>query len=499
MVVGLRQRVCQIRPLWARGSLPRRAVALAGGALLVLAAAAPAGARPPRPAVGNAPTAASSAAASLPPPADPAAPSPDGGAPPAEETVEVPVGRDMAPARGRPDPAELPVVACSFREPVCVHAATTTPGASVLATLGGAERAMKVFDALGFPRPLPDGQLGGSPAYDIYLVAGAEPATTIDLDSSIGDHDSASAFTVLPPLPWAGCDADLAAARSVAQAMVMRLDAGAEAGAVVMGSSYLADLAAGPCPAEIALVDDFQREPERALTAYDIDDASGSMLFPWYLDDVYAAGAPGSIILGFLTIATQKTPPGSFTWHNEPDLFDALRATMKNRGSSIDQLLLDFAVARAFVGSRSDGLHPLGDTARFGDAGRVRFEWSVPFSSLPRRLAPGTPIDPTGATYLWLDLASAPPGAELTFAADWELPSLFRWCLLKIDKKGGEAGRVEVAGVYGSSHAERSVVGLDGLAGVLVVGMNAGSMVRSHPFDPDEPYLAHAYTVTLAR
>src|SRR5262249_17022672 len=129
-----------------------------------------------------------------------------------------------------------------------------------------------------------------------------------------------------------------------------------------------------------------------------------------------------------------------------------------------------------------------------------RFEWAVPFASLPRRLAPSAPIEPTGATYLWLDLASAPPDAELTVVADWELPSLFRWALIKVDRSGMEAGRLEVAGVYGDSHVERTVVGLADLAGIMVVGVNAGSADRGHPFDPDEaPFMPHAYTVTFAR
>jgi len=82
-------------------------------------------------------------------------------------------------------------------------------------------------------------------------------------------------------------------------------------------------------------------------------------------------------------------------------------------------------IARAFVGTRSDAMHLTG-TERFGDFGRVRFEWSIPFTSLPRRLAPTRPIDPTGATYVWIDLRSAPAGARLAFRMEWEAPVLFR-------------------------------------------------------------------------
>jgi hypothetical protein len=171
---------------------------------------------------------------------------------------------------------------------------------------------------------------------------------------------------------------------------------------------------------------------------------------------------------------------------------------MKSHGSTFDTLLLEFAVARAFVGDRSDGAHLVG-TERYGAAGRVRFEWTVPFGSLPRRLAPGAPIAPTGATYLWIDLGGAPLNAELTFVADWEVPAVFRWSLVKVDRRGAERGRVDIPGVFGSTHAERTVVGLDELAGIVVVGINAGSDDRSHPFDPSEqPLMPHGYTVTLS-
>jgi hypothetical protein len=180
---------------------------------------------------------------------------------------------------------------------------------------------------------------------------------------------------------------------------------------------------------------------------------------------------------------------------NEPDVFDALRSTLKDRGGSLDNLLLDFAVARAFTGSRSDGAH-LAGTEPFGAFGRVRFEWAVPFATLPRRLAPEQPVEPTGATFLWLDLVGAPKGAELTFVAEWELGCVFRWSLVKVDREGAEAGRIDVAGIYGATRAERTVV-VDDLAGLLVVGVNAGSLDRSQPFDPDVATAPSGYLVTL--
>ena len=92
------------------------------------------------------------------------------------------------------------------------------------------------------------------------------------------------------------------------------------------------------------------------------------------------------------------------------------------------------------------------------------------------------------------------PTGELTFVADWEVPALFRWSLVKVDHDGAEAGRLDVGGVFGETHAEKTLIGLDGLAGVIVVGVNIGSTDRSHPFDPDEqPLMPHGYTVTLVK
>jgi hypothetical protein len=413
-------------------------------------------------------------------------------------------GREVAPTRARPEAREAPVVACSFRAPVCVHAAESTKPAATLWALRHAERALGVLRALGLPEPLADQGLGGGPDFDIYLVVGAPGlTTTTDLLPQGGGLDRQSAFAVMPPpkSPDA-CEAQADITRAIATAAALGLDAGAEASLLSMVASYVAATVAtttGCDLVELAAVDDFQRAPWRALTSGAPGRPDGALLFPWFLDDAYGRGAPGAVITALLAISAQRTKPGAFAWDNEPDLFDALRATMKDRGFTLDELLLDFSVARAFVGDRSDEAHLRG-AGSLGVFGRVRFEWTVPLASLPRRLAPSAPIDPTGATYLWVDAAGGKLSDELTFIADWELPALFRWALIKVDLSGAEVGRVSVAGVYGDSHTERTVVGLEGLAGVLIVGVNAGSVDRAHPFDPDEmPLAPHGYTVTLAR
>ena len=57
-------------------------------------------------------------------------------------------GREVAPARGRPDPEKVPLQACSFREAVCVHAEAATAPAAILWTLRWAEQALRTYRAL---------------------------------------------------------------------------------------------------------------------------------------------------------------------------------------------------------------------------------------------------------------------------------------------------------------------------------------------------------------
>ncbi|MDC0679779.1 hypothetical protein [Sorangium atrum] len=497
-------------PTHAPATRPERAPALrrkAPCALAVLALAAALGGPP-------------AAAARAPDAPSPAPPSPitsaQAGAPPDDSASAA----AAPPAAGRPvvspvkrpderDAREASQRACSFTLPVCVHAPADVPGAALLESLTHLEAAMRAYDALGLPRPLPDGAWGGGPSYDLYLERGPRrgPMRVGYDPRALGERfDAASAFAIIAAPEGGGCASASDAAYALAHAIAMRLDAGAEQGAIAMTASYLAAIAA-PCAAEeLAAVDAFQRAPERALTGAALGALDGGLLFPWYLDDAYGTGAPAQIATSLLAIAAQATPAGAARFDAEPDTFDALRASLRSRGEDLDDLLLEFAVARAFLGSRSDGAH-LSDAERFGDFGRVRFEWSLPYATLPRRVAPLRPIEPTGATYLWLDLsaenAAARPDlktAEITFVADWELPALFRWAIVKVDKQGAEAGRVDVAGVFGSSRAQRTVVGLDGLSGLLIVGVNAGSMIRSLPFDPDDaPFMPHAYTVWLSR
>src|SRR5689334_9679531 len=114
----------------------------------------------------------------------------------------LPTGPFYYSAIRRPDGRSY-VPACSFRQPVCVHARRGLPPGAVLGTLAALERASTfLVDTLGLPPPMADGRAGGNPGFDLYLVAPSSPelegaaVMTARDDPDPGPLDRASAFAL---------------------------------------------------------------------------------------------------------------------------------------------------------------------------------------------------------------------------------------------------------------------------------------------------------------
>ena len=398
----------------------------------------------------------------------------------------------------RPSLPEGSIRACSDRRPVCVHAPAAVDQRAVELALRDADSAFLALDALKLPHPQSDGTRGGDDRFDIYLdpsIDGVDVSLDVGMTNAL--RDSAPAFARVAPSSSGTCEMSSRIGTAIAQGALLGLDGSTDPGVLDMASRYIGTLIA-PCSAtEMAEVDAFQRAPDRCLTGEHHGGQQGSFLFPQFLDERFGASAPGAMITSLIAISDQPAPADKPTWPDKPGVFDALRSTFKANNTSLGEVMLDFDVSRAFIGSKSDDAHMF-DVDRFGDLGRVRVEWSATYGSLPRRLAPTRPLDALGASYVYLDLKDAPAGADVTFALDWEKPFLFRWSLVKIGKDGAEMSRTDVAPIFGEYHAEKWIRDLDGVAGILVVVENDGEWSKSQPFDPGEPRLMpKSYTVTL--
>jgi hypothetical protein len=418
-----------------------------------------------------------------------------------ETDPRLPVGAEILTG-ARPE-AELP--ACSFRAPVCVHPTSGLDPARTLATLDALEGAYeKLVRALGLPAPLSDGGRGGSDALDLYLVKGDRTALGFERVRAVGEalhfggFDRASAFCVASTAP--GILAERAATLCVGEAIALRLDPAETPHTRRAFATELWWLVGAPTSLDFEAVAAVQGVPHRALVERELSARSeGAALFFDFLELSLATSEPGMLSAALLSASAQVTPKDASSWHNEPDTFDVLRHTLGESEHQMASLLGNLAVARAFGGDRDDGQHPL-VLEWAGAFGAPAIDWTIPFSKLPKRVRL-TPVEPTGATYVWLDLDDSAKGKTLAFQAEWEPPAEFRWQLVKIDADGNEMGRLDVPFQERQTTVEARMVDLNGVRAVLAVGAHLERVDLEHPFDPDvapfEPHSALVYLVAL--
>lgn len=412
------------------------------------------------------------------------------------------------------------VRACSTRTPICVHAEDRDVR-HVLGLLDAADRAYEVLTgALALPKPDPDPDTA---SFDVFLIAAARETFGQDASTHLAARDVRSSvdrartFMVIDDRVVPGCARDHAVTRALAEASLMRAAPATDEATRTAMTSYLADLAV-PCGLALAgdAVQEFQAHPERGLvdahggaadataTAFDRSPDRAALLqargasFAWARTDWAFSRTPGGIVRAAWALAPTMTAVGAARWNDEPDAFDVLRVTFKDaltRGSTLADLLVDIAVARAFVGSSDDRAHQP-EWAVLGDAARLTPEWQLPWPRQPVRIAAAKAVAPTGAAYVRIGRSDR-PDARLRVEIGWEEHALFRWTLVKVGKDGRELGRIPVPARERATEAQMSFVDLAGADHFLLVGTNVGD--PAYHFDPDdEVWEPHSFLVTMA-
>ncbi len=388
---------------------------------------------------------------------------------------------------------------CSPRHPVCVHGEKT--GVSLLLALERLELAYeRIVYVLDLPAPLLDADLGGSPALDLYLThapstetGGVTPGTVTHLDLALAEEDSASAFCT-----HGGSDVSLQdATRCVAEAIAARLDA-AESPSV--RAAYAADLASwavGPDLPFVEAIDDVQSNPQLAVVKRDRDALSlGGGLWFSFLDEAVGMAERGRIATTMLSLSRTTTRDLHPEWHNEPDTFDVLRHSLPGGRAQEAEVLAEWGHYRLFVGERSSDSQGLPWLGYFG---RSVFDWTLKYSSLPRKVASSRALEPLGMAAVWLELDQVPLGAHLGVQIDWEEPVRFCWVVVGVDEAGKEVIRWDLPFLQSDNHQEKTLMNFESAAGLIFIGINLGGVDASHPFDPDaEPWEPHGFTLYLA-
>ncbi len=419
------------------------------------------------------------------------------------QTEEAPVRVDpRLPKGARIWPAaERPVMdqpgACSPSRPVCVHQARSADAALGLRALSALERAYDdLVLGLELPVPLLDRD-GGSPALDLYLSDAEGRGLSVFGDARrLGGFDRQSGFCV-----YGGAGAlERAATTCLGELIALRLDAGVTPHLRRAYATHLWWAVGRPDDLDLAAVADVQAHPERAIATRERTRSSeGAALLLEYLDRRRGSGGAGTLSTGLIALAANQTPPGAWLWHNEPDVFDVLRRTLDDDRGKLSGLLGDFAVSRGLLGGR--GQPALPELGFAGPLARARVDWTLPLSSLPRRVAATRPVEPGGASFVWVPLDGViTQETTLGMRAHWEPPVAFRWEVVKLDRDGRELSRLSLPFREKATEVEQRIGELAGAAALLIVGTNLGGVDLAHPFDPDvAPFEPHAYTLYLAK
>jgi hypothetical protein len=378
-----------------------------------------------------------------------------------------------------PSGAESWPKACSLRRPICVHATARTPTAAWLAVLDSAERA---WDALtdGLEMPPPDGSMDG--IWHAYLVDGVDGGGCARLEDRDprAHFDRGASFALVDPSVPHGCPLDRALMRAVARGSLWRSAPAMDPGTALAQVETIARLTS-LCSSDPSDVAAFQSRPERALinpssTAFD----RGASLFFGWIDATFGA-SPGALLQSSWALSPTRTRPEAWRWAGTPTAFDVLRASLGGllwQGSTLDDVFVRFAIERVSM-----------DPA-------PRLAWQLAWPARARRLAAPEPVEPTGASYVRVDLAGAPPNAKLRVEAEWEDYGRMRWVAAKLDAGGRVLARIPVGSLDRGTHAAVTVENLDGVDRVLVVGVNVGSTDQA--FDPDQgEWEPHGWLLTL--
>jgi hypothetical protein len=289
--------------------------------------------------------------------------------------------------------------------------------------------------------------------------------------------------------------------RCLGFAIAGALDAAETPALMAAYAAHLVWLSGSHSSTEIAEIDNLQANPERTpMARATLASAAGGALLLESLERTWQHPRPGWTATTLLSLSRREGISTGLSWQNEPDWFDVLRASLGESTSDTADWLAGFALDRALLGLSASGR--LRGLAVNSESTRVRFDWRIPFSSLPRRVALSKPLQPLGNAYLWLDLDRVPKGATLGFRADWEAPVAFKWMLLSLDDHGREVARLEVPYLETATSVERTWTSFNagGARAVVIAGVNLGAVDPAHPFDPDyEPWETHGCTVYLAK
>jgi hypothetical protein len=341
------------------------------------------------------------------------------------------------PRTPAPDRVQRPLEASSvLQSPIALLALHADPWVSQRAmrrAMTALEHARARIDAMGWPAPISDGDLGGGPEVDLYLTAALPADAYSDGITTWTYLDRASTFAVLSPAtPMEMLEACVTAA--YAEALLMSMDPAEARTWRRATAAWLTWELTGQFGCDAAVTRQ-QAEPFRSWVGGAAGEGSGGALWLAYLSARHDT-VPGRFVRDVWGLASQRTWEGD-ALRADPDLWSAIETAVDRSGDRLLDNVEELAVLRWFVGRAdpSDSLVASLET----DAG-------VPISRhmrrLPTRVVAERPLESFGSAYLVMDADAWNDSSRLRAWLQGEYGVRWSFVAIQLDDKGHEIQRI---------------------------------------------------------
>lgn len=320
-------------------------------------------------------------------------------------------------------------------EALHVHAAEGVDRGRAERALAAAESTLQRLRADGWPIPVADGGRGGTPGLDVYLEAGVQGATAgLDGEDGASLYDGGIGFVRVDAFAPA---LDACVASGVAQAGLLANDvAEARAWRVATGT-LVAHLVTGEfgCAGDgTGLLED----PEQGFGHADSGE-EGALWLAMLSDRV--DGGSGRFVRDMWHFAQQDSGTARLL-RASPDLWEAIERALDNAGQSLDDLLVESAVARYFTGRHGPPLAEFPTLIELGSPIEVPVRAELDGARLPRHLTSERGLLPLGSSYTLVHIKDAHEHDQLQVWLRGELGPRWSLAAVQLDRAGREIGRL---------------------------------------------------------
>jgi hypothetical protein len=392
--------------------------------------------------------------------------------------------RTPAPNRVlRPGEASLEV-----RSPhalLAVHADPSVSLRTMRLAMTALERARARLDAMGWPTPISDGDLGGGPEVDLYLTAALPPDAYSDGMTPWTYLDRASTFAVMnPATPSPMLGACVTAA--YAEALLMSMDPAEARTWRRATAAWLTWELTGQFGCDEAVTRQ-QAEPYRSWVGGAAGDGAGGALWLAYLSARHDT-VPGRFVRDVWGLASQRTWEGTGL-RADPDLWSAIETAVEQSGDRLLDNIEELAVLRWFVG-RGDPSNAV--VAAIDDDARVPI--SRQMKRLPTRVIAPEPLESFGSAYVIMDAEVWGDTAHLRAWLQGEYGVRWSFVAVQLDERGNEIRRI-AAPHTGPTPSAYLPIEIDGAARRLLFVVTNLSNALPDADEPDTSERAFQLTV----